>query len=78
MYTVKDFPLTKLDLSKIKSAYTELIKGYINDAITYIRSTYTINEDMVFYNDLHAWPSCQSSLKDILINNLPIVQPASI
>jgi len=71
MYTVKDFPLTKLDLSKIKSAYTELIKGYINDAITYIRSTYTINEDMVFYNDLHAWPSCQSSLKDILINNLP-------
>ena len=32
----------------------------------------TINEDdMVYHMDLHTWPSCQSSLKDILINNLP-------
>jgi hypothetical protein len=66
MYTVENFPLDKRD--KIKSAYKELIKGYISNSITYIRSTYHMNDGMVFFREKGTYPICQSSLYDIMIN----------
>ena len=68
MYTIENFPLDKRD--KIKSAYNELIKGYINNSITHIRNTYHMDEGMVFYRGKTTYPTCQSSLYDIM-SNLP-------
>ena len=68
MYTVENFPLNSRD--KMKSAYKELIKGYINDSIIFIRNTYHMDEGMIFFKEKRVYPTCQSSLVDIL-SNLP-------